>query len=240
MPQIGHMNSLNPGLSLANVSPLAQLRAGRLLERLVRLVLGLALYGLAIALMIRGALGAAPWDVFHQGLARHLPGSLGLIMVLTSAGVLVAWIPLRQLPGLGTVVNTLLIGPFTDAALRLLATPDGLVLRLAQTVLGVALCGVATAMYVGAQLGPGPRDGLMTGLAYHTGWSIRRIRTLLEATVLAAGLLLGSAVGAGTMLFALAIGPLTQYFLRYLVVPVHAATHPTGEENLNECCNEAP
>ncbi|HSX60084.1 MAG TPA: hypothetical protein VLF18_07800 [Tahibacter sp.] len=211
---------------LANLGPLAQLRAGRLPERLLRLVTGLWLYGVAIALMIEGALGASPWDVFHLGVSRHLPVSFGTVMVLAAFGVLLAWIPLRQMPGLGTVANTLLLGPFADLNLALLATPDTLPLRCLYLIGGVATCAFATALYVGAQLGPGPRDGLMTGLARRTGWSIRRVRTAIEVSVLAVGVLLGGTVGVGTIVFALGVGPVTQFFLRYLVVRLDA---PVGE-----------
>jgi uncharacterized membrane protein YczE len=203
---------------LANLGPFAQLRAGRLPERLSRLLLGLWLYGVAIALMIEGALGASPWDVLHLGLARHLPLSFGMVMVLTAAAVLLAWIPLRQMPGLGTVANAILLGPFADLALAWLETPQTIPLRIGYLVAGVVVCAFATAMYVGAQLGPGPRDGLMTGLARRTGRSIRRVRTLLEVGGLAIGIALGGIVGVGTVLFALGVGPLTQFFLRYLVV----------------------
>ena len=207
---------------LSNLGPLAQLRAGRLTERLLRLGIGLWLYGVAIALMIEGALGASPWDVFHLGVARHLPMSLGMVMILAAAGVLIAWIPLRQMPGLGTLANAAILGPFADIALALLATPESLPSRILYLVGGVVLCAFATALYVGAQLGPGPRDGLMTGLARRTGWSIRRVRTLIEVSVLAIGILLGGTVGVGTVLFAFGVGPLTQFFLRYLVVPLDA------------------
>ncbi len=203
---------------LANLGPLAQLRAGRLPERLFRLLLGLWLYGVAIALMIEGALGASPWDVFHLGVARHLPVSFGMVMILTAAGVLLAWIPLRQMPGLGTLANALLLGPFADLALALIESPQTLSMRVATLLGGIVVCAFATALYVGAQLGPGPRDGLMTGLVRRTGWSIRRVRTLLEVGVLAVGIALGGLVGVGTVIFALGVGPLTQFFLRYLVV----------------------
>lgn len=209
---------------LANLGPVAQLSAGRLPERLLRLLVGLWLYGVAIALMIEGALGASPWDVFHLGVARHVPMSFGMVMILTAAGVLLAWVPLRQMPGLGTLANALLLGPFADLALALIDTPQTLPLRVATLLGGVVVCAFATALYVGAQLGPGPRDGLMTGLARRTGWSIRRVRTLLEVGVLATGMLLGGTVGVGTVLFALGVGPLTQFFLRYLVVRLEPPT----------------
>lgn len=214
------MSTTNTEAQLANLGPMAQLTAGRLPQRLGRLVIGLWLYGLSIALMIEGAVGAAPWDVFHAGLALHAPLSLGAIIVLTALGVLAAWIPLRQMPGLGTVLNTALLGPSADLSLALLPTPDGIVMRYCYALSGVVVCAFATALYVGAQLGPGPRDGLMTGLARRTGWPIRRIRAGIEVSVLASGFLLGGTVGLGTVVFALGVGPLTQFFLRYLVVRV--------------------
>lgn len=208
--------------SLANLGPLAQLRAGRLPERLLRLLAGLWLYGVAIALMIEGALGASPWDVFHLGVSRHVPFSFGVVMILAALAVLLAWIPLRQMPGLGTVANTLLLGPFADISLALIDTPQTLWLRGIYLAGGVVVCAFATALYVGAQLGPGPRDGLMTGFARRTGWSIRRVRTIIEVSVLVVGVLLGGTVGVGTIVFAFGVGPVTQFFLRYLVVRLDA------------------
>lgn len=216
------MNPDTRPAGLANLGPLAQLRAGRLAERMLRLLFGLWLYGVAIALMIEGALGASPWDTFHQGVSLHAPMSLGLVMIVTAAFVLLAWIPLRQRPGLGTVANALLLGPFADAALAWIGTPDSLPLRIACMAGGVVVCAFATALYIGAQLGPGPRDGLMTGLVRRTGWSIRRVRTAIEVTVLLTGLALGGTAGLGTVLFAFGVGPLTQFFLRRLVVPLDA------------------
>lgn len=203
---------------LQNLGPLAQLRAGRMPERLLRLGIGLWLYGLSVALMIRGAIGASPWDVFHQGMALHVPISFGVVMILVSVAVLLAWIPLRQMPGLGTLANTLLIGPFADLNLALIATPESLALRVVFMLAGVLVCAFATGLYIGAQLGPGPRDGLMTGLARRTGRSIRLVRTLIEISVLLAGVLLGGVFGIGTIVFALGVGPVTQFFLRRLVV----------------------
>ncbi len=215
---------------LANLGPLAQLKAGRLPERLLRLLVGLWLYGLAIALMIEGAVGASPWDIFHLGVSLHVPLSFGTIMIVTAVAVLLAWIPLRQMPGLGTLANTLLLGPIADINLVLLATPDSPLTRWAYLLGGVVVCAFATALYVGAQLGPGPRDGLMTGLARWTGWSIRWVRTVIEVTVLAIGVLLGGTLGVGTVVFALGVGPLTQFFLRYLVVPPDAPTRNVAAE----------
>ena len=216
------MNPASSPLGLANLGPLAQLRAGRLPERLVRLLVGLWLYGVSIALLMQSALGGSPWVVFHQGAARHLPLSIGVVMVLVAVAVLLLWIPLRQMPGLGTVANTLLLGPFTDFNLRVLDAPEAWPLRCVYLAGGVVACGLATALYVGAQLGPGPRDGLMTGFARRTGWSIQRVRTGIEIVVLTMGVLLGGVAGVGTLLFALCVGPITQFFMRYLVLRLEA------------------
>lgn len=215
---------------LINLGPVAQLRAGRLPERVLRLFVGLWLYGIAIALMIESALGASPWDVFHLGVARHLPVSFGTVMILAAAVVLLAWIPLRQMPGLGTVANALVLGPFADLALALIDTPQTMPVRIAYLAGGVAICAFATALYVGAQLGPGPRDGLMTGFARRSGWSIRRVRTIIEVSVLAIGVLLGGTFGAGTVVFALGVGPATQFFLRWLVVRLEPPVGALSEE----------
>jgi uncharacterized membrane protein YczE len=212
------MNLNTSPLGLANLGPIAQLRAGRLPERLLRLLVGLWLYGISNALLMHSALGGSPWVVFHQGAARHLPVSLGTIMVLVALAVLLLWIPLRQMPGLGTLANTLLLGPFTDINLQLLAAPETMLLRWVYLLGGVVVCAIATALYVGAQLGAGPRDGLMTGFARRTGWSIQRVRTCIEVVVLALGILLGGTAGVGTLVFALCVGPITQFFMRYLVL----------------------
>lgn len=203
---------------LAALSPREQLRAGRMPLRLSQLLVGLTLYGVSMAMMLRGGLGMDPWDVFHLGVASRLPVSFGTVVILTGVAVLLLWIPLRQPPGLGTVLNALLIGVATDATLLLLAAPDGMVARTALMVGGVVLNGLATALYIGAQLGPGPRDGLMTGLVRRTGWSIRLVRTSIEVTVVVVGWLLGGVVGVGTILYALGIGPLVQLMLPAFIV----------------------
>ncbi|HEY9411715.1 MAG TPA: hypothetical protein VIP77_19205 [Jiangellaceae bacterium] len=188
-------------------------------RRLVQLYAGLVLYGLSLGLMVEAGLGLDPWDVFHQGVSERTPLSIGMVTILVGALVLLAWIPLRQRPGVGTVSNIVVIGLVMDAALALLPTPDLLLVRIAFMVAGVGLNGVATAAYIGARLGPGPRDGLMTGLVRRTGRSVRLIRTSIEVTVLAAGWLLGGTVGVGTVLYALAIGPLVHALLpRFEVV----------------------
>ncbi len=209
--------------SLADIGPIAQLRAGRLPRRVIQLLVGLTLYGLSLALMVRGGLGLAPWDVLHSGIARHVPLSLGQVVVITAFVVLLAWIPLREKPGVGTVANALLIGTTADLFLRVLPVARGLPLQVTESLGGVALCGLATAMYIGAQLGRGPRDGLMTGLNRRTGRSIRLVRTAIELTVLLIGFLLGGSVGIGTVVFAFGIGPLTQLLLPFFVVALSGA-----------------
>lgn len=213
-------------LGLADLSPVEQLRAGRMPRRLVQLALGLWLYGASMAMVIRGALGLDPWDVFHAGVLEHTPLSFGTIVILVGALVLLLWIPLRQMPGLGTVANVVLIGVATDVTLALLEQPGSLGARAGLLVGGVVLNGLAGALYIGAQLGPGPRDGLMTGLARRTGLSLRLVRTSLEVTVLAVGFLLGGQVGVGTVLYAVAIGPLVQLFLPWTVVQLRSSEQP--------------
>lgn len=208
---------------LADLGPLEQLRAGRLGRRLTQLALGLVLYGVTLAMMIRAVLGNAPWDVLHQGMARHLPISIGGAVVVGSLLVLLLWIPLRERPGLGTIANALVVGIAADATLAVLPSPEALWLRVALLLGGVAGNGVATAAYIGAQLGPGPRDGLMTGLHRRTGLPLGLVRTALEATVVGLGFLLGGVLGLGTLLYAVAIGPLTQLLLPWFVVELPAA-----------------
>jgi uncharacterized membrane protein YczE len=209
---------------LVDLGPFAQLRAGRLGRRLPQLYVGLVLYGLSLAMMVRGDLGLAPWDVLHSGLIRHVPITLGQAVVLMSFVVLVLWVPLREMPGIGTISNAVVVGLSADAGLALLDRPDAWALRIGLMVGGVLLCGLASAMYIGAQLGRGPRDGLMTGLHRRTGLSLRLVRTALEVTVVLIGLTLGGVLGVGTVLYALAIGPLTQLWLPWWTV--HVAPRP--------------
>lgn len=182
-------------------------------RRMLQLLGGLLLYGISMGLQIRSVLGLDPWDVFHDALSKRTGLSFGTITAITGAAVLLCWLPLRQRPGVGTVCNILLIAVAVDATLYLLPTPRLLIIRILLLVAGVVLNGLATAAYIGARLGPGPRDGLMTGLHARTGVSVRLVRTLIEITVLATGWLLGGTVGIGTVLYALTIGPLTQAFL---------------------------
>jgi uncharacterized membrane protein YczE len=179
----------------------------------LQLYVGLTLYGVSMALMIHSRLGLMPWDVLHQGIARHTTLSFGEVVMTVGAVVLLAWIPLRERPGLGTVSNVIIVGLVVDAALAAIGEPHAFTSRLAFAVGGIGLNGVATAAYVGARLGPGPRDGLMTGLVRRTGASVRLVRTSIEVTVVLAGWLLGGTFGAVTIAYALAIGPLVHLLL---------------------------
>jgi uncharacterized membrane protein YczE len=190
---------------------------GQLVQRLVRLYAGLAGFGISVALLVRARLGLDPWDVLHQGIARHLGIQIGWVVIAMSALVLLAWIPLRQRPGLGTVSNLVLVGLVANAALDVLPTASGLPLRITLLAAGIALNAAATALYVGAGLGPGPRDGIMTGLAAR-GHSVRVVRTGIEVTVFAAGWALGGTVGAGTLAYAVLIGPLVHVLLPRMAV----------------------
>ena len=214
---------------VARLGPVAQLRAGRLPRRLTQLAAGLALYGLTLGMMIRATLGNAPWDVLHQGLAIHLPISIGTAVIAMSVVVLLLWIPLRELPGLGTVTNTLAVGLMADLTLSLLDAPEALWQRALLMTGGVVLNALATALYIGSQFGPGPRDGLMTGLHRRTGLSIRVVRTGLEVTVVALGWVLGGVVGLGTLLYAVAIGPLVQVMLPRFIVELELPTVEVDE-----------
>lgn len=191
----------------------------RLPRRLVQLYAGLVLYGFSMALLVRSELGVMPWDVLHQGIARTVGGSLGGVSIVVGALVLLLWIPLRQRPGVGTLSNVVMIGVSVDASLTLLPrVGDDLVVRSLLVLAGVVLNAVATAAYIGVRLGPGPRDGLMTGLVARTGWSVRLVRTGIEVAVVATGWLLGGTLGAATAVYALAIGPLVQPLLRVFTV----------------------
>jgi uncharacterized membrane protein YczE len=207
-----------PRQALTDLGPVAQLRAGRLGRRLVQLYAGLLLYGFSIALMVRSDLGLAPWDVLHSGLTKWFPIDIGQALVIVSFLVMIAWVPLREMPGIGTISNAILIGASTDAFLAVLPDAHAVTLRVLFLVAGVGLQGMATAAYIGAQFGRGPRDGLMTGLARRTGHSLRLVRTAMELTVLVLGLLLGGVAGIGTIVYALGIGPLSQSMLPHLIV----------------------
>ena len=198
----------------------------RLRLRLAQLYSGLLLYGVSSSLLVLAGLGLDPWDVFHQGLSRTFGLAIGTWAILIGVVVLVLWIPLRQRPGIGTLSNVVLVGGTMDVVLGLVHAPHAMAARIACLVCGVFLNGIATGAYIGAGLGPGPRDGLMTGFAAR-GHSIRVVRTGIELTVLATGWLLGGTVGVGTVVYALAIGPLAHVF-----VPLFARGRPTPEHAL--------
>ncbi|MFE2414538.1 YitT family protein [Kitasatospora sp. NPDC059408] len=197
-------------------------------RRLPQLLGGLALYGASMALMLRSGLGLDPWDVLHQGLQRALGLTVGAWVTICGALVLLLWIPLRQRPGLGTVANVLVIGAAMDLTLTVVGEVGALPARIALMTAAVLLNGLASGLYIGARLGPGPRDGLMTGLHRRTGRSLRLIRTGIELTVLAAGILLGGTAGVGTVVYALAIGPLVQFFLPWCTAPGPGQTSRKG------------
>jgi uncharacterized membrane protein YczE len=217
--------------SKATIGPLSlHIQAPR---RLTQLGLGLAGYGASAALMVEARLGNQPWDVFHQGLGDHIGLTFGLVSIIVGAVVLLLWIPLRQRPGLGTVCNVFVVGLSADLTLRLLPTPpdSALATRIGFLAGGILLCAVSSGLYIGARLGPGPRDGLMTGLAAR-GHSIRLARTLVEVTVVILGTLLGGTLGVGTVVYAVTIGPLVQIFLPLFTVratPVPVSGADDGE-----------
>lgn len=195
-------------------------------RRLVQLFVGLWLYGATMALMVRAGLGLDPWDVFHEGVTHHVDLTFGQVVIVVGALVLLAWIPLRQRPGIGTVANVLVIGVAADVTLAILPEATGLATGVAMLLAGVVGNGVAGAMYVGAGLGPGPRDGLWTGIVRRTGASVRLVRTGLEVAVLVTGFALGGTVGVGTVLYAISIGPIVQLFLPWFEIRGTAAAEP--------------
>lgn len=190
-----------------------------LTRRLAQLYVGLALYGASGGVMVRAEFGLGPWDVLHQGIAERSGLSIGVVAVILGAAVLLLWLPMRQRPGLGTVSNVFLVGLSMDGTLWLMPEPRAMAVRIPLMLFAVTLNGVATGLYISGRFGAGPRDGLMTGLHRLTGRSIRLVRTSIEIAVLATGFVLGGSVGAGTVVYALAIGPLSQIFLRVFTVP---------------------
>ncbi|MEV6048728.1 YczE/YyaS/YitT family protein [Streptomyces xanthochromogenes] len=199
-----------------------------LTRRVAQLYVGLALYGVSSGLLVRAGLGLEPWGVLHQGLAKHTGLSIGVVSIIVGAAVLLLWIPLRQRPGLGTVSNVFAIGVFMDATLAVVPDVHGLLGQVPLTAAAILCNGAATGLYISARFGPGPRDGLMTGLHRATGRSIRLVRTSLEVVVVATGFLLGGSLGIGTVLYALAIGPLAQFFLRIFAIPGAAPAPETA------------
>ena len=201
-----------------------------IVRRSGQLAVGLVLYAASMALLVHAASGSMPWDVLSQGIVLHVPLSFGTVTLLTGLVVLLCWIPLRQRPGAGTVANVVVISALIDpflALLALLPADPPLVLTVATVLAGVGLNALATALYIGARMGPGPRDGLMTGLVRRTGRSVRLVRSTIEVTVVATGWLLGGTAGPATLLYALAIGPLVHVLLpRFTVAPVGPAAAP--------------
>ncbi|MGW5863589.1 membrane protein YczE [Streptomyces sp. NPDC055239] len=197
-----------------------------LTRRLIQLYVGLALYGASSGLLVVSGLGLEPWNVLHQGLAELTGLSIGVVSIFIGAAVLLLWIPLRQRPGLGTVSNVFVVGLAMDGTLALMPDAHALGARIPLLVAGIVLNGVATGLYISAKFGPGPRDGLMTGLHQRTGRSIRLMRTLVEVAVVATGFVFGGTVGIGTVLYAVAIGPLAQFFLRFFAVPAPSEGDP--------------
>lgn len=191
----------------------------RLGRRLIQLYAGLTLYGASSALLVRAGLGLEPWNVLHQGLAELTGLTIGVVSIVVGAAVLLLWIPLRQRPGLGTVSNVFVVGLAMDATLALVPEAVGLAAGVALLLTGILLNGAATGLYIAARFGPGPRDGLMTGLHRSTGRSIRVMRTAVEVAVVVSGFALGGTIGVGTVLYAVSIGPLAQLFLRVFAVP---------------------
>ena len=191
----------------------------RLGRRLIQLYAGLALYGASSALLVEADLGLEPWNVLHQGLAELTGLTIGVVSIIVGAAVLLLWIPLRQRPGLGTVSNVFVVGLAMDGTLALVPHAHSLAVRVPLLLAGIVLNGAATGLYIAARFGPGPRDGLMTGLHRRTGRSIRLMRTGIESAVVVTGFLLGGTIGVGTVLYAVSIGPLAQLFLRVFAVP---------------------
>lgn len=184
--------------------------------RIAQLIAGLVLYGVSMAMLVRANLGLDPWDVLHQGLAPRLGLTFGMTVNLVGVLVLALWLPLRERPGLGTVLNIIVIGTVTDIALAVMPSPEGYPLRLALLSFGILLNGIAGGAYIGAGLGPGPRDGLMTGFCRRTNLPVKRVRTAIELAVLAIGWMLGGTVGVGTVLYAISIGWVVHHALPIL------------------------
>lgn len=205
----------------------SQTRTPNFASRLAQLVAGLVLYGIGLALMVRAGLGLAPWDVLHQGLARQLHLEIGTATIIVGFAVLLFWIPLRQTPGIGTLSNALLLGLTMNLVLPLIPVPTFLAGRVGFLVVGTVFTGIATGAYIGAGMGPGPRDGLMTGIAAR-GHSIRVVRTGLELSVLTAGLLLGGTVGVGTLVYALSIGPMAHLTIPWMTRSTRSSNAPAA------------
>ena len=186
----------------------------RYARRLVQLVAGLVVMGVAVTVLKRSQLGLSPWDVFHDGIARHTGVDLGIVSIVTGIPLLILWWPLRQRPGVGTILNVVLVGGVVHRLLPHLSPAHTVAAQVGMMALGLALFALGQGLYLSTDLGPGPRDGLMTGLNRQYGWSIRLARTVVETVALVLGIALGGSFGVGTVVFALAIGPMVQVALR--------------------------
>lgn len=203
-------------------------------RRMAQLVVGLFLYGIAIAMMVRAAIGVAPWDVLTQGIVVQTGLPFGLMTNLIGVVVLLLWIPIRQKPGIGTVLNVLLIGPSAQLGLWVIPEVTALWVQVLLYAGGLVLLAIATGLYIGARYGPGPRDGLMTGIHHRFGWKLWIVRTVIEVTVLGIGWILGGNVGVGTLAFALLIGPMVARTIPFFMVPAAVTPAQPVEENLGE------
>ena len=193
-------------------SAIPPMATDRLVERIIRCVIGLAFFGIGISMVMDARIGAPPWDVFHQGVADRVDREVGTVIIATGAVLMLLWIPLRQKPGIGTILNAIEIGLVANVALAILPRPDSVLVQVPMMLGGVVVTAIGSGLYIGSGLGPGPRDGIMTGLAVR-GVPLRIARTGIEITVLVVGWFLGGQVGVGTVAFAVLIGPLVQVFL---------------------------
>ena len=216
---------------LAHLGPLQQLRAGKLALRLPLLFIRLVGFGASCALLIKAGLGPLGWDVLTLGLMEISKLSYGALTIITSFVVLLFWLPLKEIPGLGTLANALLVGLSADIAMDLIPDPSGLLAQWAYLLAGILAFSFFDALYLGAQFGSGPRDGLMTGLVRVSGRPVWLVRTLLEVTVVAVGIALGGHFGVGTLLIAFSVGPLIGWFLPYLTVPLTPHPRPSQQKN---------
>jgi uncharacterized membrane protein YczE len=209
-----------------------------LTRRVTQLLVGLFAYGIAISLMVQAGIGVAPWDVLTQGLSKQTGIEFGLMTNIIGVGVLLLWIPIRQRPGLGTLANVLVIGPSAQLGLWFFPKQHELVLQVVFFAVGLVLLALATGLYIGARMGPGPRDGLMTGIHARTGWKLWRIRTVIEVTVLLVGWALGGNFGPGTVAFALLIGPMVSVTIPWLRVPLAASSTTPAPEAVVEATTD--
>lgn len=199
-------------------------------RRISQLLVGLVLYGVGLALMVRAEIGVAPWDVLAQGISKQTGLEFGLITIIVGALVLLLWIPIRQKPGIGTLLNVVLVGAAAQVGLWVIPIQTDLVIRILLFAGGLIVVAVATGLYIGARFGPGPRDGLMTGIHDRWGVKVWIVRTVIEVVVLAIGWLLGGNVGVGTVAFAVLIGPMVHVTIPWLHIPAAQSTRPVDPQ----------